>query len=77
MTASPSQPLSFPGLTGESRKALDARLRLAGMTRENSNGVLKGQINNKTFNKTLNRMKKSPSLAKYQIKGVLFFPFSR
>jgi len=32
MTTSPSQPLSFPGLTGESRKALDARLRPAGMT---------------------------------------------
>jgi hypothetical protein len=32
-TASPSQNPSFPGLTGESRKALDARLRPAGMTR--------------------------------------------
>jgi hypothetical protein len=32
MTPSPSPSLSFPGLTGESRKALDARLRPAGMT---------------------------------------------
>jgi hypothetical protein len=32
MTASPYQNLSFPGLTGESRKELDARFRPAGMT---------------------------------------------
>jgi len=32
MTTSPYQNLSFPGLTGESRKALDARFRPAGMT---------------------------------------------
>ncbi len=32
MTAWPSQIPSFPGLTGESRKKLDARLRPAGMT---------------------------------------------
>ena len=33
-TPSPSQTPSFPGLTGESRKKLDARLRPEGMTRK-------------------------------------------
>jgi hypothetical protein len=32
ITTSPTPILSFPGLTGESRKALDARLKPAGMT---------------------------------------------
>ena len=38
MTPSQCQTLSFPGLTGESRKALDARLRPAGMMLEPFNG---------------------------------------
>jgi hypothetical protein len=44
MAPSLSQPLSFPGLTGESRKALDARLRHADMTWKRE-WALKGQIN--------------------------------
>ena len=51
MTPLPSQPQSFPGLTGETRKALDARLKPAGMTCGNGNGVFKGQFNHETLNK--------------------------
>jgi hypothetical protein len=50
MTTLPSQTPSFPGLTGESRTALDARLRNAGMTPRQrwDFGVCK--FNNETLN---------------------------
>jgi hypothetical protein len=51
MTTSPSQSPSFPGLTGESRKALDARLRPAGMTRQQEWNFRVGQFNNEILNK--------------------------
>ncbi len=49
VTTRPSQIPSFPGLTGESRKSLDARLRSAGMTRKKENLKMR-QFNNETFN---------------------------
>ncbi len=50
MTPSPSQNLSFPGLTGESRKALDARLRPAGMTSKQQWRFRKCQFYHETVN---------------------------
>jgi hypothetical protein len=41
---------SFPGLTGESRKALDARLRPVGMTRKQEWNLKMCQFNNETLN---------------------------
>jgi hypothetical protein len=50
-TTSPSQSPSFPGLTGESRKALDARSRPAGMTRQKEWNFRVCQFNNEILNK--------------------------
>jgi hypothetical protein len=50
MTTSPSQSPSFPGLTGEPRKALDARLRPAGMTRQQEWNFRVCQFNNEILN---------------------------
>jgi hypothetical protein len=52
MTTSPSQSPSFPGSTGESRKALDARLRPAGMTRQLEWNFRACQFNNDGFVKS-------------------------
>jgi hypothetical protein len=52
MTTWPSQIPSFPGLTGESRKALDARLRPAGMNRKQEWNVKMCQFNYETLNKS-------------------------
>jgi hypothetical protein len=43
--------LSFPGLTGESRETLDARLKPAGMTGKHEWTFKMCQFNNETFNK--------------------------
>jgi hypothetical protein len=50
MTTWPSKIPSFPGLTGESRKALDARLRPAGMTRKQEWNFKMCQFNYETLN---------------------------
>jgi hypothetical protein len=50
MTTSSYQNLSFPGLTGESRKALDARFRPAGMTGKQQRRFTKCQFNYATLN---------------------------
>ncbi len=50
MTPSSYQNLSFPGLTGESRKALDARFRPAGMTGNQQRRFMKGPFNYATLN---------------------------
>jgi hypothetical protein len=49
MTTWPSKIPSFPGLTGESRKALDSRLRPAGMTRKQEWNFEMGQFNYETL----------------------------
>jgi hypothetical protein len=51
MTTWPSQIPSFPGLTGESRKKLDARLRPAGMTRKQEWIFKMCLFNSETLNK--------------------------
>ena len=51
MTTSLSPTPSFPGLTGESRKALDARFRPAGMTSKQEGSFKACPFNNETLNK--------------------------
>jgi hypothetical protein len=55
MTTWPSKNPSFPGLTRESRKALDARLRPAGMTRKQEWNFKMCQFNYETLNKPMRR----------------------
>jgi addiction module HigA family antidote len=58
MTTFPAQSSSFPGLTGESRKALDARLRPAeGMTRKRQGDLRVCHFNNETLNNLGGSMK--------------------
>ncbi len=55
MTPSSYQNLSFPGLTGESRKALDARFRPAGMTGNQQRRFTKCPFNYATLNNSHQR----------------------